>query len=447
MMSLDSTIGRDRVDLRALIDEGRGKISRRIYADPEIYALEQERIFRRAWGFLAHESEVPNPGDYVERRLAGEHVIVIRGDDGKVRAMLNSCRHRGMRVCRADRGNASFLRCPYHGWSYARDGSLVSVFAEELYRPEHLQKETLSLIPVAKLDSYKGMIFASWSPDVPDLESYLGHMKFYLDMLVGRTDGGSEVVGAPHVWDVHTNWKFCADNFTGDNFHLYTTHGSIVELGMLPPDPLSLAYGNLIHAEGGHVLHIVPGPPIPQAEYLGLPKELVPHLLRNLSPPQAEIVKNHSFTVGTVFPNLSYMHVLVQGALGSPLVPFLSFRLWQPTGPTSTRIWSWLMIDKEAPEQFRRDSYEAYVRTFGPSGIFEQDDMENWEECTRVNSGAVAQRYTLHHGMGLHVPPDPGFPGPGTAWPGSYGEVTQLRFYAEWKRWMTMEQPWARVVA
>ena len=136
-----------------------------------------------------------------------------------------------------------------------------------------------------------------------------------------------------------------------------------------------------------------------------------------------------------------------RGSLNTPPTPFLSFRLWQPTGPTSTRIWSWLFVDKEASKEFRRATYEAYVRTFGPSGIFEQDDMENWEECTRVNSGVIAQRHTLHHGMGLHIPPDPNFPGPGTAWPGSYGERTQLCFYAEWKRWMTLEKPWVRTEA
>jgi hypothetical protein len=112
MTNLDSTVGRDHADLNVLVDDAGGRISRRIYADPEIHALEQERIFRRAWGFLAHESEVPNPGDYIERALAGEPVIIIRGNDGKVRALLNSCRHRGMRVVRADRGNASFLRSP-----------------------------------------------------------------------------------------------------------------------------------------------------------------------------------------------------------------------------------------------------------------------------------------------------------------------------------------------
>jgi PAH dioxygenase large subunit len=447
MTNLDSTVGRDHADLNVLVDDAGGRISRRIYADPEIHALEQERIFRRAWGFLAHESEVPNPGDYIERALAGEPVIIIRGNDGKVRALLNSCRHRGMRVVRADRGNASFLRCPYHGWSYSREGQLVRAFAEELYEPRYLEKETLGLIPVTRVESYRGMIFGSWSPNVPDLETFLGNMKFYLDMLVGRTDAGTEVIGSPHIWDVHANWKFCVDNFTGDNFHLYTAHGSVVQLGMLPPDPMSLAYGTLVQAEDGHVLHMVPGPPIPEAEYLGLPKALVPQLQRNLSPPQLELLKNHTFTVGSVYPNLSYLHVMVQGALNTPPTPFLSFRLWQPTGPTSTRIWSWLFVDKEASKEFRRATYEAYVRTFGPSGIFEQDDMENWEECTRVNSGAIAQRHTLHHGMGLHIPPDPNFPGPGTAWPGSYGERTQLCFYAEWKRWMTLEKPWVRAEA
>jgi 3-phenylpropionate/trans-cinnamate dioxygenase alpha subunit len=147
MTNLDSTIGRDRADLNVLVDDARGRISRRIYADPEIHVLEQERIFRRAWGFLAHESEVPNPGDYIERALAGEPVIIIRGNDGKVRALLNSCRHRGMRVVRADRGNASFLRCPYHGWSYSREGQLVQAFAEELYEPQYLEKETLGPDP------------------------------------------------------------------------------------------------------------------------------------------------------------------------------------------------------------------------------------------------------------------------------------------------------------
>lgn len=440
---MTSSIMTDTTDFAALVDEERGRISRRIYADPQVYDAEQENLFRRAWCFLAHESEVPNPGDYVERQLASERILVIHGKDGVIRAFLNSCRHRGMRLCRADKGNATFLRCPYHGWSYSSEGELISVFAEELYHKDNLDKANLGLIPLTQVQSYKGFIFGSWSAETPALVDYLGNMRFYLDMLVGRTPGGVEVVGPPQCWEVPTNWKFATDNFTGDNFHLYTAHGSIAELGMLPPDPMSLSFGNLIQAHKGHVLHIVPGPPIPQAQYFGVPMELRPLIEGTLSPQQAALVKDHAFCVGTVFPNLSFMQVMVQGDLHSPPTPFLSFRIWQPTGPTTTKVWSWLMVEKEASPEYRKATYEAYVRTFGPSGIFEQDDMENWEECTRMNIGAVAQRYNLHHGMALHVPADRDFPGPGNAWPGSYGERTQICFYGEWKRWLTMEEPWA----
>lgn len=433
---------RDGTPLSDLIDEPGAHISRRIYGNPEIFELEQDRIFRRAWLFLAHESEIPEPGDYVTRELAGEPVVLIRGDDGEVRGFLNSCRHRGMRVCRADRDNVSYLRCVYHGWSYRRDGSLASAFAEELYDPGRLKKDELGLIPIAQLATYRGLIFGTWEAQAPPLEDYLGDMRFYLDLFLGRTDRGTEVVGGPQVWDVKTDWKFCADNFTGDNFHLYTAHGSVVDLGMLPPDPMSLSFGYLVRAQGGHVLHLVPGPPDPAFAYLGLPAELVPQLERNLDPTQLQLVKDHAWSVGTVFPNLSFMQVMVQGELGGPNVTFLSLRAWTPTGPTTTRVSSYLLVDRDAPAQFREDTYKAYVHTFGPSGIFEQDDMENWEDCTRVNQGKVAQRYGLHHGMGLHLDPDPGFPGPGDAYPGSYGERTQLAFYGEWLKWMTGEQPW-----
>src|SRR5262249_52402381 len=82
---------RDHTNLMELVSEERAHVSRRVYVDPEIFELEQERIFRRAWLFLAHESELPAKGDYVTRDLAGEPVVLVRGDDGKVRAFLNSC--------------------------------------------------------------------------------------------------------------------------------------------------------------------------------------------------------------------------------------------------------------------------------------------------------------------------------------------------------------------
>src|SRR5688572_28088728 len=106
---------RDHTSLAELVSAERHEVSRRVYADPELYEMEQDRLFRRTWLFLAHESELPNAGDYVARDLAGEPVVLIRGDDRRIRGFLNSCRHRGMRLCRADHGHVSIVRCPYYG--------------------------------------------------------------------------------------------------------------------------------------------------------------------------------------------------------------------------------------------------------------------------------------------------------------------------------------------
>ena len=97
-----------------LISESSGHfdVSRRAYWDPDVFRAEHERIFKKAWLFLAHESEIPEPGDYVLRRLGVDPVIVCRNENGEIRVLANTCRHRGVALCRADRGNASHFRCP-----------------------------------------------------------------------------------------------------------------------------------------------------------------------------------------------------------------------------------------------------------------------------------------------------------------------------------------------
>src|ERR1700686_5031172 len=110
----------DGTSLADLIDVDRREVSLRLMDDPEVYELELDRIFGRTWTVIAHESEIPRPGDYLLRQLGDDPVIVIRGDDGSIDVLLNGCTHRGMQVCRAEWGNAKHFQCPYHGWMFGR---------------------------------------------------------------------------------------------------------------------------------------------------------------------------------------------------------------------------------------------------------------------------------------------------------------------------------------
>src|SRR6516164_3973127 len=113
--------------LKSLVDVERGIISREIFVSDEIYRQELKRVFARAWLFIGHESQIPKPGDYLTSSMGEESVILCRDRAGRVRVFLNSCRHRGMKVCRYDEGNTPLFTCPYHGWSYGTDGKLVGV--------------------------------------------------------------------------------------------------------------------------------------------------------------------------------------------------------------------------------------------------------------------------------------------------------------------------------
>lgn len=204
-----------------LIDLNHGTISREIFVSPEFYREELDKLFTRAWLFVGHESLIPKPGDFFTSRMGEESVILCRDAAGAVHVFLNSCRHRGMKVCRYEQGNTSLFVCPYHSWSYTTDGRLQGV---PLYRSLYdgtLNRDEWSLIEVPKLALYKGTVWASWDPAAPELLDYLGTAVDHLDQVLDCRDGrpgGSEVIGV-HKWVFPSNWKFAAENFLGDTYH------------------------------------------------------------------------------------------------------------------------------------------------------------------------------------------------------------------------------------
>ena len=128
-------------DIEGMVDAQRGRINPRIYSDAELYELELERIFGRTWLFLCHVSQIPKSGDFFNTYMGEDPIIVVRQKDGSIKALLNQCRHRSMRVSHADSGNTKAFTCPYHGWSYGVNGALVDVPLEPKAYPQGLNKE------------------------------------------------------------------------------------------------------------------------------------------------------------------------------------------------------------------------------------------------------------------------------------------------------------------
>lgn len=396
-----------------------GEVPAFIFGDEEIFKLEMEKIFRKTWCFVAHETEIPSPGDYVTRSIGGWPVIVTRGEDNQIRILLNVCRHRGMKVCNSELGNASHFRCPYHGFTYTNKGNLVGVPYQREAFGENLNKDEMGLVEV-RSGSYQGLIFGTFNEQAQPLEDFLGDMKWYMDIFFGRSE--MEVVGPPQKWIANVDWKLAADNFASDSYHVLHTHRSAALIGEIPSGDY-FKNGYQIALENGHGFGLTANH---EKTRLIFPEDLMPEYEKNLNEDQMKVLRFMVNTHGNIAPHLSYL--IVEYQIKGKNISFNTLKLWQPIGPGKMEGWSWFLVEKNAPDWYKDLSRQLYILNFGPSGLFEQDDLENWQNITGTNTPPINYKYL----QGLNMKPIEDFPGPGHVLEGKWREESGRRFFQWW---------------
>lgn len=429
-------------DIDRLVDTQAGTVSRELFVNRELYELELDRIFTRAWLLIGHEGLVPRPDDYFVTRMGDDSVLLTRNRQGEIMAFLNSCPHRGTRVCRYDQGSTPVFTCPYHGWSFSTNRERVSVPGQLVGVPRfedgysgRLDRVRWGLVRVPNLVNYKGSIWASWDADAPPFEDYLGDMKRYLDLALDHRDGssgGSELLGGVQKWRVRCNWKVVAENFAGDLYHEVSHQSAnLAEIGLvkgkgrrdkLPPRH-AIGFDGLGH--GGLGFPPTSRPPTNIRPDYG-DKEINDYFdavharrVENLAG------RSHvNLVVGTVFPNMSF-HANQPRSLA----------IAHPVGTTEVEMWRLYLVDADAPAKVKDMLRRYYLRYSGPGGMTEADDMENWTSVTESSEGAVARRQRFNYQLGLGKEQlVPGLAGGVDS--GHYSEGNARIYYRRWAEFM-----------
>ena len=419
-----------------LVDSDFGTVDRRIFWDAAIYERELERVFARSWLFVAHESQLPSPGSFVTTYMGEDSVVVARADLGAINVFLNSCPHRGNRVCFADSGQGRQFTCNYHGWAFGLDGALRKMPKMGLYKSTpDFRMEDWGL-KRARAAIYKGLVFATFCEEAPALDDWLGDFRWYLDAVLDAEEGGTEFLPGGATRSVmKCNWKFPADNFVGDIYHALWTH-----LGGAEP-VLGRHGGVKVENAGSHQVSVNGHGWEFNDSFLGNAATMGDReLLRYMRSRQEAITARlgefranmwGSVASATIFPNFSF------------LPGYFTFRTFQPKGPLRTEIHAWTLVPKTMPDDIKDRFRRGSMRTFSPSGLLEMDDGENWEASTASNAGWVTRHQRLCYAMApAGEAAQEGLPGTVTA--GQLSDANQRLFYRRWAQMMDADT-WADI--
>ena len=416
------------------------RVHSRVYTDPAIFAWERERLFARVWLYLCHESQIAAPGDFVRATLAGVPLLVVRQQDGGIKALVNRCAHRGAEVCQHESGRALRFRCPYHGWTYAADGRLVGVPLKAGYGPElSLGDPALSLKPVARVAAYRGFVFGSLAAEGPGLADYLGPMASAIDDMVDRApDGEVEAVGGLHKHAFRGNWKLQMENLQDYAHPAFAHESSNAAARPYDRERVELDEDDIMAANKGADMAWMEQAGV--AAYPGGHSYIGALPLQQPMPEEAErayhdaLVARHGAArveeilavqrhVAIVYPTLAFQSALQQ------------IKVIVPVRADYTEVYVHCFRLKGAPPEYHRAAVTFVNAANSPASLILTDDLEIY---TRAQQAMTEAPGWLRFGCGLgrDVPDNRG----GMIGPG-YSELAMRNQFATWRDYLFGTMP------
>lgn len=451
----------DGTKVEDLIDLEKNEVSLSVMHDPDLHDIEMDKIFKKSWLLVGHVSEIPKAGDFVVRNMAEDEVMVTRDRKDQIHVNLNVCPHRGMHICTTDSGNAHAHQCIYHGWAFRPDGSFIGApIEQEKMHGDVYSKEELGL-KKARVELFHGLIYANWDQNAAPLDEQLGHMKFYYDIMFGKTHGGMEVLGPPQRLTIEANWKTAGEQSACDGFHVLTLHRSQIEIGNFggdgdtKDDSAPAMYGVNV-ADNGNTLRCIaadstfrlllgddaleglsgmerlkkmPPPGIYTDEHF---KDMT----ERLSEEQLHVTSVAPPQVGNMFPNLNLLFIyapLPDGTLGSGYV----IHAINPKGPDKLQWVTWFLCEKGTPDEVKDIIRQVAVQTGGTSGLIEQDDTDTWPHMTAAARGRMGRTETLKYQALSGENRPEGWPGKAKVYEGFSKDDAQWSWWQQYHKLMT----------
>lgn len=405
-------------------------VHRSAYVDEAVFALELERIFGATWVYVAHESELPNPGDFKTTRIGRDPVIVSRAADGEIVVLYNRCAHRGLTVCQPRSGSATFFRCAYHGWTYDSGGNLTGTPFPNGY-DTGFERSAFGLRRIPRVAAYRGFVFACPEPDVGPLREWLGNAAEHLDAFTDASPTGTISARAGvHRYHYQGNWKLAVEG-AADGYHPYVLHKSFFDWQNARSGKRSDMYSrdgtaSYVAALGnGHMLADS------RPEFLG---SNVFYERTRMSPGGPELIAELESSYGVeetkqllseaggtgfnlmVFPNL----ILIQAQI----------RVVFPEAVDRTAVEVYPTTLDGVPERVNQMRLRAHELFHGPAGFGSPDDLEAFNRTQRGLAAAEVEWLDFSRGRSRERRDGDRIVGQVT------DETHQRGMYRQWKRMM-----------